>query len=135
VSLAQRSKTGFEPPDSFSPCPRFSVVEYADQRFPTTILFAAIASKSAIRSREEQVLRQLADQPASTGCIQLIDSFHTQNDGTLWLNLVFPYFPRTLYTVIEKESLATDDTARIFGQICTGLSFLHAQNVAHRDLV
>ncbi|PQE31902.1 hypothetical protein CJF32_00008838 [Rutstroemia sp. NJR-2017a WRK4] len=80
-------------------------------------------------TREIAILKQLSHP----SIISLHSTFHDQASR---LVLVLPYMPMTLNDLLRKEvkSLDKESTKKIFKDVFSGLEYLHAQQIIHRDI-
>ena len=77
--------------------------------------------------REERLLRRLSHEHI----VPIKESFVDENGAVL----IMEYMPGgTLTKKILSSEISKDTLARYFGEVATGLDFLHAEGLIHRDL-
>lgn len=81
--------------------------------------------------REVEILKSLPPHPA---IVQLIDAFQEAHWFLLVLELVGGGDLFTVLTAREPPQLKEREAAFVVKQLANGLTFLHSQNVIHRDL-
>ncbi|KAM3085124.1 mitogen-activated protein kinase [Clarireedia jacksonii] len=80
-------------------------------------------------AREIAILKQLSHP----SIISLQSTFHDQESR---LVLVLPYMPATLNDLLQKQANCLDSVSKkkIFKDVFSGLEYLHAQQIIHRDI-
>ncbi|TEY63231.1 hypothetical protein BOTCAL_0157g00140 [Botryotinia calthae] len=80
-------------------------------------------------TREIAILKKLSHP----SIITLLTTIYDQESR---LVLILPYMPHTLTDLLSKSSsgLNTGTTKKIFKQVLSGLAYLHAEQIIHRDI-
>ncbi|KAI8915390.1 kinase-like domain-containing protein [Powellomyces hirtus] len=100
---------------------------------PTTSSSASAAATTNMLSEQARNEASLLDSINHPNIVRLLNTFETETHSCL----VLEYVPNSdLYELITNhpQSLTPQFVRRIFRELCSAVGYLHARNIAHRDL-